>query len=130
MVVPGVLAIIVPLGVGLLLGPEALGGLIGGSIATGVLLAVLMSNSGAAWDNSKKYIESGHCGGKNSEAHKAGIVGDTVGDPFKDTSGPALNILIKLMTVVSLVFAPLIVKYGGIIISYINNSGALLSFLK
>jgi K(+)-stimulated pyrophosphate-energized sodium pump len=120
MILPGVLAIVAPLAVGLLLGAEALGGLIGGAIATGVLLAVLMSNSGAAWDNSKKYIEAGHFGGKNSEAHKAGIVGDTVGDPFKDTSGPSLNILIKLMTVVSLVFAPIILKYGGIILSFIK----------
>jgi K(+)-stimulated pyrophosphate-energized sodium pump len=120
MILPGVLAIVAPLAVGLLLGAEALGGLIGGAIASGVLLAVLMSNSGAAWDNSKKYIEAGHFGGKNSEAHKAGIVGDTVGDPFKDTSGPSLNILIKLMTVVSLVFAPIILKYGGIILSFIK----------
>ncbi len=120
MILPGILAIVIPLAVGLLLGAEALGGLIGGAIATGVLMAILMSNAGAAWDNSKKYIESGVHGGKNSPAHKAGIVGDTVGDPFKDTSGPALNILIKLMTIVSVVFAPLIVKYGGILLSFIK----------
>ena len=120
MILPGILAIVIPLAVGLLLGAEALGGLIGGAIATGVLMAILMSNAGAAWDNSKKYIESGVHGGKNSPAHKAGIVGDTVGDPFKDTSGPALNILIKLMTIVSVVFAPLIVKNGGILLSFIK----------
>lgn len=117
MVLPGVLAIVIPLGVGILLGPEALGGLIGGAIATGVLVAILMANAGAAWDNSKKYIESGAHGGRNSEAHKAGIVGDTVGDPFKDTAGPAMNILIKLMTIVSLVFAPIILKFGGILLN-------------
>lgn len=117
MVLPGVLAIVIPLAVGILLGAEALGGLIGGAIATGVLVAILMSNSGAAWDNSKKYIESGAHGGRNSEAHKAGIVGDTVGDPFKDTAGPAMNILIKLMTIVSLVFAPIILKFGGILLN-------------
>ncbi|WP_040210370.1 sodium-translocating pyrophosphatase [Clostridium polynesiense] len=120
MVLPGVLAILIPLSVGLLLGAEALGGLIGGAIATGVLVAILMSNSGAAWDNSKKYIESGAHGGRNSEAHKAGIVGDTVGDPFKDTSGPAMNILIKLMTIVSLVFAPVILKYDGLLMKFIK----------
>lgn len=117
MVLPGILAIVIPLGVGILLGAEALGGLIGGAIATGVLVAILMANAGAAWDNSKKYIESGAHGGRNSEAHKAGIVGDTVGDPFKDTAGPAMNILIKLMTIVSLVFAPIIVKYGGLLLN-------------
>lgn len=117
MVLPGVLAIVIPLGVGILLGPEALGGLIGGAIATGVLVAILMANAGAAWDNSKKYIESGAHGGRNSEAHKAGIVGDTVGDPFKDTAGPAMNILIKLMTIVSLVFAPIILKFGGVLLN-------------
>jgi len=117
MVLPGVLAIVIPLAVGILLGPEALGGLIGGAIATGVLVAILMANAGAAWDNSKKYIESGAHGGRNSEAHKAGIVGDTVGDPFKDTAGPAMNILIKLMTIVSLVFAPIILRFGGILLN-------------
>ena len=115
MIIPGVMAVLVPLLVGLLLGPEALGGLLAGSLVTGVLLAIFMSNSGGAWDNAKKYIEEGHHGGKGSSAHKAAVVGDTVGDPFKDTSGPSLNILIKLMTVVSLVFAPLFVKIGGLL---------------
>ena len=115
MIVPGLMAVLVPLFVGILLGPEALGGLLGGSLVTGVLLAIYMSNAGGAWDNAKKYIEGGHHGGKGSNAHKAAVVGDTVGDPFKDTSGPSLNILIKLMTVVALVFAPLFVKIGGLL---------------
>ena len=115
MIVPGVMAVAVPLLVGILLGPAALGGLLAGSLVTGVLLAIYMSNSGGAWDNAKKYIEGGHNGGKGSLAHKAAIVGDTVGDPFKDTSGPSLNILIKLMTVVALVFAPLFIKIGGLL---------------
>lgn len=116
MILPGVLAIIVPLVVGLLLGVEALGGLIGGAVSSGVLIAILMANAGGAWDNAKKYIESGAHGGKGSDAHKASVVGDTVGDPFKDTSGPAMNILIKLMTIVSLVFGTLIANNGGIIL--------------
>lgn len=120
MILPGILAIIVPLLVGLLLGSEALAGLIGGCVVTGVLMAIMMANAGGAWDNAKKYIEGGAHGGKGSVAHKAGVVGDTVGDPFKDTSGPAMNILIKLMTIVALVFAPLIVKYGGIFIDLIK----------
>ena len=115
MIIPGIMAVVVPLLIGILLGPEALGGLLAGSLVTGVLLAIFMSNSGGAWDNAKKYIEEGHHGGKGSSAHKAAVVGDTVGDPFKDTSGPSLNILIKLMTVVSLVFAPLFVKIGGLL---------------
>lgn len=100
MVLPGILAIVIPIGVGLLLGAEALAGLIAGGVVTGVLMAIMMSNAGGAWDNAKKYIEGGAHGGKGSEAHKAGVVGDTVGDPFKDTSGPSMNILIKLMTIV------------------------------
>ena len=120
MMLPGVLAIIVPLGVGLLLGAEALGGLIGGAVVTGVLMAILMANSGGAWDNAKKYIEGGVYGGKGSDSHKAAVVGDTVGDPFKDTSGPSMNILIKLMTIVSLVFAPVILEYGGILLNLLK----------
>ena len=115
MILPGVLAIVSPIIIGVLLGAEALGGMLGGSLTTGVLLAIFMSNSGGAWDNAKKYIENGNHGGKGSEAHKAAVVGDTVGDPFKDTSGPAINILIKLMTVVSLVFAPLFLSIGGLL---------------
>lgn len=117
MILPGILAIVIPIMVGILLGAEALGGLIGGAVATGVLMAIMMSNSGGAWDNAKKYVESGVHGGKGSYAHKATVVGDTVGDPFKDTSGPSMNILIKLMTIVSLVFAPVIVQYGGLLIN-------------
>ena len=108
MILPGAIAIVVPVAVGLLLGTAALGGLLAGAVVTGVLMAIFMSNSGGAWDNAKKYIEDGHFGGKGSEAHKAAVVGDTVGDPFKDTSGPSINILIKLMTIVSLGFVPLI----------------------
>ena len=116
MIVPGLLAVVVPLAVGILLGKEALGGLQAGALVTGVLMAIFMSNSGGAWDNAKKYIESGTHGGKGSAAHKAAVVGDTVGDPFKDTSGPSINILIKLMTVVSLVFGPTIAQFGGILL--------------
>jgi len=108
MIAPGVLAVAAPLVVGFVLGKEALGGLLVGSLASGFLLAVPMANAGGAWDNAKKYIEQGPLGGKGSDAHKAAVVGDTVGDPFKDTSGPSLNILIKLMSMVALVFAPLI----------------------
>ena len=118
MVVPGLLAVLVPLIVGFLLGTEALGGLQAGALVTGVLMAIFMSNAGGAWDNAKKYIEGGTHGGKGSNAHMAAVVGDTVGDPFKDTSGPSINILIKLMTVVSLVFGPLIAQYGGILLKF------------
>lgn len=107
MMVPGVMAVLAPLAIGVVLGTGALGGLLAGSLVTGVLTAIFMSNSGGAWDNAKKYIEGGFHGGKGSDAHRAAVVGDTVGDPFKDTSGPSINILIKLMTVVALVFAPL-----------------------
>ena len=115
MIAPGLLAIVAPLLIGLLLGTEALGGMLAGSLASGVLLAIMMANAGGAWDNAKKYVESGAYGGKGSETHKATVVGDTVGDPFKDTSGPSINILIKLMTIVSLVFAPVFVHFGGIL---------------
>lgn len=110
MLLPGIIAVVSPIAVGLILGTEALGGLLAGSLVTGVLMAITMSNAGGAWDNAKKYIETGHNGGKGSEQHKAAVVGDTVGDPFKDTSGPSLNILIKLMTIVSVVFLPLFLK--------------------
>jgi K(+)-stimulated pyrophosphate-energized sodium pump len=109
MVIPSLLAVITPLIIGFGLGPEALGGLLAGSIVTGFLLAIFMANAGGAWDNAKKYIEAGNFGGKGSDPHKAAVVGDTVGDPLKDTSGPSLNILIKLMAIVALVFAPLII---------------------
>lgn len=114
MLVPGIMAVAAPLLMGLLLGAEALGGLLAGSLVTGVMMAIFMSNAGGAWDNAKKYIEEGQDGGKGCDAHKAAVVGDTVGDPFKDTAGPSINILIKLMTIVALVFAPLFVKFGGI----------------
>ena len=112
MILPGVLAIVAPLLIGFLFGTEALGGMIGGSLAAGVLVAILMANAGGAWDNAKKYIEEGNLGGK------AAVTGDTVGDPFKDTSGPAMNILIKLMTIVSLVFAPVLAAHGGILLNF------------
>lgn len=115
MLLPGAMAVVVPILVGIVLGVEALGGLQAGALVTGVLVAIFMANSGGAWDNAKKYIEEGNHGGKGSEAHKAAVVGDTVGDPFKDTSGPSINILIKLMTVVSLVFAPLFMAIGGLL---------------
>ena len=113
MMAPGLMAIIAPLAVGIILCVEALGGMLAGSLAAGVLLAIMMANAGGAWDNAKKYVEEGHYGGKGSETHKATVVGDTVGDPFKDTSGPSINILIKLMTIVAVVFAPLFLSIGG-----------------
>ena len=114
MLMPGIMSVIAPVLIGVLLGPTALGGMLAGALVTGVLLAIFMSNAGGAWDNAKKFIEEGNHGGKGSDAHRAAVVGDTVGDPFKDTSGPSINILIKLMTVVSLVFAPLFMKIGGL----------------
>jgi K(+)-stimulated pyrophosphate-energized sodium pump len=107
MVLPGTIAVLAPIVVGVFLGAEALGGLLIGSIGAGALLALMMANAGGAWDNAKKYIEGGQHGGKRSEAHRAAVVGDTVGDPFKDTAGPALNILLKLMAIVAVVFGPL-----------------------
>ncbi|ETK00282.1 V-type H(+)-translocating pyrophosphatase [Eubacterium nodatum ATCC 33099] len=107
MIIPGLMAIVCPVAVGFILGAEALGGMLAGALASGVLLAIMMANAGGAWDNAKKFVEEGNYGGKGSDTHKAAVVGDTVGDPFKDTSGPSINILIKLMTIVSLVFAPL-----------------------
>ena len=115
MIVPGVSAVVVPVLVGIFIGPQALGGFLAGATLVGVILGLLMANAGGAWDNAKKHIEQGNFGGKGSEAHKAGVIGDTVGDPFKDTSGPSMNILIKLMSVVSLVTAPAIVALYNLI---------------
>jgi K(+)-stimulated pyrophosphate-energized sodium pump len=115
MMIPGIMAVLAPVVTGLILGKEALGGLLAGALVTGVLMAIFMANAGGAWDNAKKYIEEGHNGGKGSEPHKAAVVGDTVGDPFKDTSGPSINILIKLMTIVALVFAPLFNSLGSLL---------------
>ena len=112
MLVPGIMAVVAPLAVGIILGSTALAGLLAGSLVSGVMMAMFMSNAGGAWDNAKKYIEEGNHGGKGSDAHKAAVVGDTVGDPFKDTSGPSINILIKLMTVVSTVFASIFLPNG------------------
>ena len=116
MIMPGILAVIIPVFIGMFFGKEALAGMITGALVSGVLNAIMMSNAGGAWDNAKKAIEGGIYGGSGSESHKAAVVGDTVGDPFKDTSGPSMNILIKLITIVSLVFAPFIIKYGGILL--------------
>lgn len=115
MIAPGLLAIIAPMAVGIIMGTEALGGMLAGALSSGVLVAIMMANAGGAWDNAKKYIEEGHFGGKGSESHKAAVVGDTVGDPFKDTAGPSINILIKLMTIVAVVFAPVFVAIGGLL---------------
>ena len=112
MVLPTVIAVVTPIVVGMVLGYKGVVGLLAGATVTGFLMAIYMANAGGAWDNAKKYIEAGNFGGKGSECHKAGVVGDTVGDPFKDTSGPAINILIKLMTVVSLVFASIFSASG------------------
>ena len=117
MVIPAILAIFVPIVIGILFGPEALGGTLAGSLSAGVLMAIMMANAGGAWDNAKKYVEEGNYGGKGSETHKATVVGDTVGDPFKDTSGPSMNILINLMTITAVVFAPLFAKIGGLLLS-------------
>jgi K(+)-stimulated pyrophosphate-energized sodium pump len=108
LILPAFLAVVLPLIVGLFMGAEALGAFLGGAIFTGIIFALLMANSGGLWDNAKKYIESGYFGGKGSDAHKAGVVGDTVGDPFKDTAGPSLNTLITVMSLVSSLFAPVI----------------------
>jgi K(+)-stimulated pyrophosphate-energized sodium pump len=108
MLAPGLMAVVAPIAVGLLLGRGGLGGLLGGSMVTGGMLAIFMANAGGAWDNAKKYIEEGHLGGKGTPSHAAAVVGDTVGDPFKDTAGPSLNILIKLMSVIAVVLAPLL----------------------
>ena len=112
LIIIAAIALITPIAVGLILGPNGVAGLLGGSTTSGFVLAVMMSNSGGAWDNAKKYIEAGNCGGKGSENHKATVVGDTVGDPFKDTSGPALNILTKLMSVIAIVFGMIILKFS------------------
>ena len=115
MILPGIIAVIAPIVVGMLFeGGDALGGMLAGSIVAGFLLAIFMANSGGAWDNAKKYIELGNYGGKGSDAHAAAVTGDTVGDPFKDTSGPAINILLKLMAVVSLIFGPLFISVGWV----------------
>ena len=109
MILPGILAIVTPLLIGIVLGAEAVGGLLAGTISSGFVMAIFLANAGGAWDNAKKYIESGHLGGEGSPAHKAAVIGDTVGDPAKDTCAPALNILIKLMGIVALVFLPLFI---------------------
>jgi K(+)-stimulated pyrophosphate-energized sodium pump len=119
MIVPGVLAVLIPVVVGVLLGVKALAGLLAGALVSGVPLALHLANAGGAWDNAKKYIEAGNLGGKGSEAHKAAVVGDTVGDPCKDTSGPAMNILLKLMAVVALVFGPVIVIANQALVNWL-----------
>jgi K(+)-stimulated pyrophosphate-energized sodium pump len=120
MIFPSLLAVAAPVAVGMVLGVGGLMGLLAGALTCGFALAIFMANAGGAWDNAKKYIEEGKHGGKGSEAHKAGVVGDTVGDPFKDTSGPSLNILIKLMSMVSVVFAGVIVKYAPLVSEWLG----------
>ncbi|MCK4548332.1 MAG: sodium/proton-translocating pyrophosphatase, partial [Candidatus Eisenbacteria sp.] len=115
MLLPGIVTVLSPIVVGILLGPSGLGGFLVGAIATGFILAVTMANAGGSWDNAKKYIEAGHLGGKGSDSHKAAVVGDTVGDPMKDTSGPSLNIMIKLMSIIALVLAPVLAKFSGLL---------------
>jgi K(+)-stimulated pyrophosphate-energized sodium pump len=115
MLTPGLMTVVAPIIIGLVLGPLALGGFLVGAIASGFILAITMANAGGSWDNAKKWIEKGNFGGKGSEAHKAGVVGDTVGDPMKDTSGPSLNIMIKLMSIIALVFAPVLAKFPGLL---------------
>ena len=124
MVYPALIALIIPVLIGLFLGVAGVLGLLTGGLATGFVLAIMMANAGGAWDNAKKYVETGAVGGKGSEAHKATVVGDTVGDPFKDTSGPSLNILIKLMSMVSVVFAGLIAKYGDLLGRFLQSIGS------
>lgn len=115
------MVVFTPIIVGWLFGAYMLAGVLIGALVTAVIFAISMANSGGSWDNAKKYIEAGACGGRGTEAHKAAVVGDTVGDPFKDTSGPALNILIKLMAIISLVFAPFVVTYGGVITKMLSH---------
>ena len=115
MVVPGLMAVVAPVACGFILGTQALGGLLIGSVGAGFMLAIMMATAGGAWDNAKKYVELDNYGGKGSEAHKAAVEGDLVGDPFKDTSGPSLNILLKLMAIVSLVFAPVFLQVSPLI---------------
>jgi K(+)-stimulated pyrophosphate-energized sodium pump len=123
MILPSLLAIIVPVAVGLVLGVAGVLGLLAGSLVTGLSLACLLNNSGGSWDNAKKWIEKGNLGGKGSETHKAGVVGDTVGDPFKDTSGPSLNILIKLMSMVSITFAGLVITVSPAVQKLLHLGG-------
>ncbi len=115
LLIPGILSVVAPLIVGFLFGPLALGGLLIGVIASGLMMALMMSNGGGAWDNAKKYIEDGYHGGKGSPAHEAAVVGDTVGDPYKDTAGPSINPLIKVINTIALIFASIIASSGGIL---------------
>ena len=121
MIAPSLMAIIVPVAIGLVLGVAGVMGVLAGGLVCGFVLAVSMANAGGSWDNAKKYIERGNLGGKGSENHKAAVVGDTVGDPFKDTSGPSLNILIKLMSMVSVVAAGMVVKYSDVVFDFIKG---------